>query len=458
MTMRRVTVVDCLALSVCGLLAASLLLPLVARTRQSARSAGCTNNLRQIGLAFHNYHSAYKVLPQGTGGSTGPSAPEKNNAERLGPLVALTPFVEQQALWEIIANPYRNPETGEMFPPMGPVPWYPAEKYGPWGMSPDVFHCPDNNGPPQPTSQPKKRYTLVPEINQSTTTSYVACYGDGTFLQAEQKLKNNETMRRRRAANRGMFVPVTPIKFRDILDGLSNTVMFSEVVASRPRKPGVSEIARDINGISKNPSLCLATKGASDLQFWPFGRGALWADGFLPIGGFQTVLPPNSPSCTSELGIEDSIVSASSNHAGGVHVLMADGAIKFATDTIDTGDLTQPGVADQPGYNAPGSRSPYGIWGALGSRASAEVINTAVLEPAVARRTSTSTRRDLSGMSRWRGKDGKASLQAEFVQIIDKKTIQLRAPDGTIHEVPLNTLSDRDIYRAVQMDLVKQKK
>ena len=73
--------------------------------------------------------------------------------------------------------------------------------------------------------------------------------------------------------------------------------------------------------------------------------------------------------------IDGVIASASSNHVGGVHVMMADGAIIFVKDSIDTGDLSKPGVSYGDGYTAVGSKSPYGVWGAAGTRASKEVVD-----------------------------------------------------------------------------------
>jgi prepilin-type processing-associated H-X9-DG protein len=276
-------------------------------------------------------------------------------------------------------------------------------------------------------------------------------------MQAEEADLTGAGQRRRNATNRGIFRPGRPTKFRDVLDGLSNTILYSEVVASRRRNPGVSEIARDVPGINKNPSLCIDASKSADTKFWVFGRGSLWADGFLPISGFQTVLPPNSPSCTSDLGIEDTISSASSSHAGGVHVLMADGAVAFASNTIDTGDITAPGVSMDPGYAQPGSKSPYGIWGALGSRASAETIDsTPSISPIPRERRLLGSGSGRPSMSRWSDKSGNASLQAEMVKIIDQKTIQLKSAKGTIHEVPLNSLKDQDIYRAVMQDVLRK--
>jgi prepilin-type processing-associated H-X9-DG protein len=83
------------------------------------------------------------------------------------------------------------------------------------------------------------------------------------------------------------------------------------------------------------------------------------------ISGFTTVLPPNSPSCAVGTGeAQWGIFSADSYHSGGVNTLLADGSVRFIRNSVDSGDLS----TREPTHHIPALRkSPYGVWGALGS-------------------------------------------------------------------------------------------
>ena len=438
----------------CLAMIAALMLPTIVRQRVAARQSMCSVNLRKIGLAFHNYHSAYKQLPTACGGTTGGDTDESCNQGRLGVLVGLLPFIEQQRLWEKIINPYVDPTSGQRFPSMGPAPWYDAKLYRPWSQGPEVYRCPERADKPIRPAKPTIVYTLKmdDDMNPGLTTNYVACFGDGIQQVGEPaKFDDQNSQLRARATQRGMFMPGKEMKFRDILDGLSNTIMMSETRAS-VRPNAATRIAKNVLGLRDNPSLCLAAAKDADTQWWDFARGSRWCDGALPITGFQTVLPPNSPSCTSDQGIFEGVISVSSAHPGGVHVLFGDGRVGFISNTIDTGDLTSPAVHPEGiGLSRPGSPSPYGLWGALGTRANKETIDAQIPNVAPARQTNVAQK---DRFTTWTDKNGEVRLSAKFVRIIDKQTIELEDAAGTLHQVPLNTLSDPDIFRAVSMDLM----
>jgi len=95
--------------------------------------------------------------------------------------------------------------------------------------------------------------------------------------------------------------------------------------------------------------------------------GTAWNVGFCGYTTFNTILPPNGPSCNGTAWPDGpAIEPPTSYHPGGVTVLMCDGSVTFVSETIDTGQLDRNSVASGP--------SPYGVWGALGSKDGGEVV------------------------------------------------------------------------------------
>jgi prepilin-type N-terminal cleavage/methylation domain-containing protein len=125
----------------------ALLLPSVRVSREAARRSQCSNQLKQLGIALHNYHDANGHFPAAMGGTNG-ATPQKGNRGRLSGLVALLPCLEQTALWEQIStNPEIEPATivGTAWPAMGPAPW--IIDYPPWKTQIQSFGCPWAGGP-----------------------------------------------------------------------------------------------------------------------------------------------------------------------------------------------------------------------------------------------------------------------------------------------------------------------
>jgi prepilin-type N-terminal cleavage/methylation domain-containing protein len=388
-----------------------LLLPAVQAAREAARRMSCSNNFKQIGLGIHDYHDGFKVLPKhGTGtrspvnaGNGGPAG--ANNGLNLSFLVAITPFIEQQPLWEQISNPLDEDgnaaTTTDVYPSMGPIPW--RIQYAPWRTEVPAFRCPSDPG------------KGLPSLGR---TNYAACTGDamwyasigghqytGTAPAGWHDLTGNAAENNRaeqtRAACRGFFVHRLQLSFRDVLDGLSNTIAAGEILTDLGDRSIRTQPMNDPAGsthLSLRPIKCReAAPGIDPLRpkFWAGGvpetttgandgeiykavdrRGYRWQDSRPMYTTVTTILGPNTELCMTGQDGSDGTLAPSSHHPGGVHILMGDGAVKFITDSIQAGNPADGTVRlGQTGPRTPGSPSPFGLWGALGTRASAEIIS-----------------------------------------------------------------------------------
>ncbi len=384
-----------------------LLLPAVQAAREAARRMSCGNNVKQIGLGLHNYHAAYNQLPMQQGGTrnmagagdvaaTPSMIAAGDNGLELSFLVGITPFIEQQALWEQISTPLRNNLMGT-FSAMGPranrgLAANGTNPYPPFVTEVSTLRCPSDPG------------TGLPAQGR---TNYAGCLGDAMHFTNSGPISwNGTTMvwdettgraQRTRESCRGVFVPRMATRFRDILDGTANTIMGGEIATdlgdrSITTAPSIGAAARQLP-VYDNPSYCQDTMEIDPLRprFWVAGttitgnearRGYKWACGFPTYSGFGTILPPNREVCLQGTGAgSQGSLPPSSRHQGGCHVLMADGAVKFVTDSIEAGNSRRQtiyvnvGGTSSASPSIPGAASQYGLWGSLGTKASKETVS-----------------------------------------------------------------------------------
>lgn len=389
-----------------------LLLPAVQAAREAARRMSCSNNFKQLGLAIHNYHSAYKRLPtQGIGTVATPShgrawwqessealTSRFVNQRRLSTLVGILPFIEQQGIWEQISNPNASRTDGDPSAPIGTptAPWAPMGptpgiiQYIPWTYEIPGYRCPSDPG------------QGLPSLGR---TNYAACFGDSSWNTQWGPWSNNRLTQptgrviTANAGHRGFFKPFNiENRFRDVLDGLSNTIAMGEIatdlgdsnVSTSPPIEGQTALGGNtpaMRAIRDNPGICDPFRNPERPRYWTMGgarltdaRGFRWADANQMYSGCYTILPPNDLLCGRHNSNHlSSVAPMSSQHQGGAHVLMGDGAVIFMTDSVEAGSRNAGAVwRNGTGNRAPGNQSPYGLWGSLGTRASSETISEAL--------------------------------------------------------------------------------
>ena len=383
---RGFTLIELLVVIAIIAILVSLLLPAVQQAREAARRSQCQNNLKQLGLAAHNYHSTYKVFPMGAGGTQGPvpagfftgMGGNSHNGGVLSAFPPLAPYLDQTALWNEISRPLsfdingsgnRVPKTGNPWAPMGPRPNRP--EYPPWHNRNPTLVCPSDG---------------TPDADRLGDTNYAVNWGDNTTGVNDDNNPEHD--------GRGMFMFRRCLGISDVRDGTVNTLLFAEIGRNDGSLPYQGAVLRTASAIGFNqtqgaldPSQCIAAanyapnpghydpalkaglttgSGGTELRT---DRGQSWAISDCNHTGFTTILPPNGPSCAAN-GTQvwqEAIVTPGSYHAGGIQAALCDGSVRFLSETIDTGTPSSPGTASGP--------SPYGTWGALGTRNGGEVVD-----------------------------------------------------------------------------------
>jgi prepilin-type N-terminal cleavage/methylation domain-containing protein/prepilin-type processing-associated H-X9-DG protein len=295
-------------IAIIGVLIA-LLLPAVQAAREAARRAQCTNNLKQIGLAVHNYADSHNRYPIGRG--TRPNRPyDITSRYNYSGFAMILPYMEQRPVYDAINFDL-------------------------------TITIPDGNATVIATVISS---FLCPSENQRTPTGTAGNnyrFNEGSnilYSYAETDTGNvNTTL----PPPDGPFFPERSIRLSEVIDGTSNTALSSEKLLGDFNQ-GIATIRRDVYVGSTQPTTpeqayqdCQATDNSSTPANGESGAGAPWLDGFLHTSIYKMNAPPNKKSCyfyPARL-----VMTASSNHPGGVNVGFCDGSVRFIKETVDRG-------------------------------------------------------------------------------------------------------------------------
>jgi prepilin-type N-terminal cleavage/methylation domain-containing protein/prepilin-type processing-associated H-X9-DG protein len=300
----------------------ALLLPAVQAAREAARRAGCTNNLKQIGLALHNYEEAMSVFPPGYVSSINFAVTDACNQDQenqsgvdLGTGWAwgsmILPFLEQQPLYNSInfnlSVAFHDNDTCSL-------------------TALAVYLCPSDDGPsvvpvfedpPDPANPGSYNGSHI--VDTLSRGNYVGMYGLGEVCSQSNAMDApNNSGKGPLGTHAGIFYRNSSTRVAAVTDGLSNTILVGE---RSHNLSYVTWVARSINGWLGKTSL---VEGGTD-QFNPSPEEC-WTQIMGPCGledGLRTI---NNP----EAHVEDYW----SRHPGGANMLFADGSVHFLKSSI----------------------------------------------------------------------------------------------------------------------------
>ncbi|MFI4875080.1 MAG: DUF1559 domain-containing protein [Blastopirellula sp. JB062] len=306
-------------IAIIGVLIA-LLLPAVQQAREAARRMSCTNNLKQLGLALHNYHDTHRQFPPG-----GLGYPFVWSAQ-----AQLLPYVEQGNLSDLLHFEV---------PPMNAfVSTYDAALVGENDAAAqtriDLLLCPSDKD-----EVPGSDYGGI---------SYPACAGSAVNSPSDTS-DDGEI-----ADADGVIFSKSKTGFRDVTDGTSNTIVFSEHLLGdgQNSEPTNNDYRFRVIELETSTQTTEAACAPGSAPAWSGQRGAKWINGHLADTLYNHWYGPNSKSPDCHNGYHNfAITSARSQHPGGVQAARVDGSVRFVGETVD-----------------------LAIWRALATRGGGEVI------------------------------------------------------------------------------------
>ncbi len=267
-----------------------LLLPAVQAAREAARRIQCANNLKQLGLALHNYHDSLKTFPTGVQWPNGAIYA----APRTSFSVLLLPYLEQgnlHALYDFVPT----------------LSWYFANSSRVTSQVVPTWRCPSDNA--------------VQTVSLNTgSPGGIRVFSVGNYMGMAGRVVNDMLTQKNFP-----FRANTGVKIGEMTDGTSNTVVLAEYVGSLNSNGDGS--TADFRGIIW-----------TDQEGRPFVWSLNPPNSNLPDVMFPNQcqhMPRNNRPCTTSTDANRRTVASRSMHTGGVQVALGDGSVRFVSQTID---------------------------------------------------------------------------------------------------------------------------
>lgn len=297
----------------------ALLLPAVQQAREAARRSQCKNNMKQIGLAFHNYHDTLTVFPMGVAWNDMPNW-----------RIALLPYLDQAPLYNALPGINLGRGFWSHSPGTAPTIGYGSGNDALRGLLINVYQCPSSSLPPfsgaalawygMQVDYVGVMGTYPDPLNR--TTGQVGCAGV-IGCSADNP------------CNQGLLPPFASKRIRDCTDGVSNTILVAE------QSGAVNGSERSANYLGGFYGYANVGSGnwtsGSALESLPTGQ--CWYPGGITTIRYSPNAYTKSAPATPAAGQYSSNTVINSFHVGGVHALLADGSVRFISDNVNFGTL-----------------------------------------------------------------------------------------------------------------------
>ena len=306
---RGFTLIELLVVIAIIAILVALLLPAVQQAREAARRSSCKNNLKQLGLALHNYHDVYNMFPPGS-----PVIPTGGASINVyaSAFTSLLAFIEEGNLKDLY-----NDE----------APWE-RQAVAVAQTEISVFQCPSDSGPQVITIAAMASLpTVVPQKTNFGALDYLLCKGSNHNWCLNTSALGN---------TRGMFDWNTSVSFRDVTDGTSNTIAIGEGATGNNYR------------ICEGAQNCQTPAAGNPYQAWIIpqiseaGFKGLLGGAFCSIYGSTAANLNKNPvtesffanitTCTDNTA--EFVSNFRSPHPGGGQFTLTDGSVRFLSENI----------------------------------------------------------------------------------------------------------------------------